>query len=72
MTKQDRPTLKSFFRNGALPTAEHYRDLIDSSVNQVEDGFSKTVPDGLRLHSAGSSLRVLSLYQGRAHPTRPG
>ncbi len=68
MTKQDRPTLKSFFRNGALPTAEHYRDLIDSSVNQVEDGFSKTVPDGLRLHSAGSSLRLLSLYQGAGTP----
>ena len=68
MTKQDRPTLKSFFRNGALPTAEHYRDLIDSTVNQVEDGFSKTVPDGLRVHSSGSSLRLLSLYQGAGTP----
>lgn len=68
MTKQDRPTLKSFFRNGALPTAEHYRDLIDSTVNQVEDGFSKTVPDGLRIHSVGSSLRLLSLYQGAGTP----
>ena len=68
MTKQDRPTLKSFFRNGALPTAEHYRDLIDSTVNQVEDGFSKTLTDGLRVHSAGSSLRLLSLYQGAGTP----
>lgn len=68
MTKQDRPTLKSFFRNGALPTAEHYRDLIDSTVNQVEDGFSKSVPDGLRIHSAGSSLRLLSFYQGAGTP----
>lgn len=68
MTKQDRPTLKSFFRNGALPSAEHYRDLIDSTVNQVEDGFSKSVPDGLRIHSAGSSLRLLSFYQGAGTP----
>lgn len=68
MTKQDRPTLKSFFRNGALPGAEHYRDLIDSTVNQVEDGFSKTVPDGLRIHSAGSSLRLLSFYEGAGTP----
>nr|WP_252733587.1 hypothetical protein [Paracoccus marinaquae] len=51
-----------------MPTAEHYRDLIDSTVNQVEDGFSKTVPDGLRIHSAGSSLRLLSLYQGAGTP----
>lgn len=68
MTKQDRPTLKSFFRSGALPTAEEYRDLIDSTVNQVDDGFAKTDSDGLRLNSVGSSLRVLSLYQGLGTP----
>lgn len=69
MTKQDRTTLKSFFRDGALPSAEHYRDLIDSGVNQVEDGFSKTPLDGLNLNSVGSSLRVLSLYEGLSAAT---
>ena len=64
MSKQDRTTLKSFFRGGALPTAEHYRDLIDSAVNQVDDGFDKTTTDGMKLASVGSSLRLLSLYQG--------
>ncbi|WP_300038636.1 hypothetical protein [uncultured Roseobacter sp.] len=68
MTKQDRATLKSFFRSGALPTATEYRDLIDSTVNQVDDGFAKTDADGLRLNSVGSSLRVLSLYQGLGTP----
>ncbi|MEM7490235.1 MAG: hypothetical protein AAF390_14030 [Pseudomonadota bacterium] len=63
MSKRDRTTLKSFFRDGALPGAEQYRDLIDSSVNQVEDGFDKTDLDGLRLSSIGSSLRVMSLYE---------
>ncbi|MCY4180867.1 MAG: hypothetical protein OXD48_11460, partial [Litoreibacter sp.] len=64
MSKRDRTTLKSFFSNGALPTAKEYRDLIDSSVNQVEDGFDKTEKDGLKLFSVGGSLRVMSLYQG--------
>lgn len=68
MTKQDRTTLKSFFREGALPTAEHYRDLIESCVNQVEDGFSKTAADGLQLASLGSSGRVLSFYEGVGTP----
>lgn len=68
MTKQDRPTLKSFFRAGALPTAEEYRDLIDSCVNQVDDGFQKTDADGLRLNSVGSSLRVMSFYKGLGTP----
>ncbi|MGY6633416.1 MAG: hypothetical protein ACXIU8_06675 [Alkalilacustris sp.] len=64
MSKQDRTTLKSFFRGGALPTAEHYRDLIDSAVNQVDDGFDKTTTDGMKLASVGSSLRLMSFYQG--------
>ncbi len=64
MSKQDRTTLKSFFREGALPTAEHYRDLIDSAVNQVEDGFDKTTTDGLKLSSVGASRRLMSLYKG--------
>ena len=68
MTKQDRTTLKSFFRDGALPTADRYRDLIDSTVNQIEDGFSKTPADGLRLSSVGASRAVLSLYQGLSTP----
>ncbi|MEM7295347.1 MAG: hypothetical protein AAF330_01780 [Pseudomonadota bacterium] len=68
MSKRDRTTLKSFFRKGALPSAENYRDLIDSSVNQVEDGFSKTDRDGLRLNSVGSSLRVMSIYEGLGTP----
>ena len=81
MSKQDRTTLKSFFRDGSMPTAEHFRDLIDSSVNQVEDGFEKTSADGLRLASVGDSSRLMSLFQGLGsrepswtldHGERPG
>lgn len=64
MTKQDRPTLKSFFRSGALPTEEEYSDLIDSTVNLMDDGFAKTEVDGLQLASKGGSERVMSFYQG--------
>ena len=64
-----------------MPTAEHFRDLIDSSVNQVEDGFEKTPADGLRIASSGESRRVMSLFQGLSsrepswiveHGERPG
>ena len=64
MSKQDRATLKSYFRKGALPTAEHYRDLIDSSVNQIEDGFDKTNAEGLAISSTGGAHRLVSLYEG--------
>ena len=36
MSKRDRPTLRKFFRDGALPTSEHYGDLIDSMVNRID------------------------------------
>ena len=64
MSKQDRATLKSYFRKGALPTAEQYRDLIDSAVNQVEDGFDKSKDEGLSLSSTGGSNRLMSWFEG--------
>lgn len=71
MKRRDRSTLKTFFRDGALPDAQQYSDLIDSTVNQLEDGFDKTDKDGLKLYSVGASLRVLSLYEdlGTPHPS---
>jgi len=64
MSKRDRPTLKKFFRNGALPTSEHYADLIDSVVNRIDDGFDKSERDGLRIASLGASPALLSFYNG--------
>jgi hypothetical protein len=64
MSKRDRPTLKKFFRDGALPTSEHYADLVDSMVNRIDDGFDKTEREGLRIASLGTSPMLLSLYNG--------
>ncbi len=64
MSKRDRPTLKKFFRDGALPTSEHYADLIDSVVNRIDDGFDKSERDGLRIASLGASPTLLSFYNG--------
>ena len=64
MSKRDRPTLKKFFRDGALPTAEHYGDFIDSMVNRIDDGFDKTEQDGLRIASIGASPTLVSFYNG--------
>jgi hypothetical protein len=64
MSKRDRPTLKKFFRDGALPTSEHYADLVDSMVNRIDDGFDKTEGEGLRIASLGSSPMLMSFYNG--------
>ncbi len=62
MTRRDRPTLKKFFADGELPTGDHFADLVDSTVNQVDDGFDKTKEDGLKLAPIEPSTRLMSLY----------
>lgn len=62
MAKRNRSTLKNYFRPGAMPCAEHFADLIDSSVNQLEEGFDKPATTGLQL-TALDQQHLLSFYQ---------
>lgn len=65
-----RNTLKNFFKRGSFPTEVHFADLIDSTVNKIDDGLSKSARDGLLLAPQGSSKRVISFYESirDAHP----
>ncbi len=63
MSLQNRDTLKGFFRKGKLPSEGHFNDLIDSMVNKVDDGMSKTIEDGLMLSPIGSSQKLMSFYK---------
>lgn len=63
MSQKDRQTLKNLFRKGSLPTQNSFADIIDSSINKIDDGFSKSMDDGLMLSPIGESERVLSVYK---------
>ncbi|GAB4396926.1 MAG: hypothetical protein OHK0053_12140 [Microscillaceae bacterium] len=63
MSLQNRNTLKTFFRKGQMPTEGHFNDLIESMVNKVDDGLSKTIEDGLQLSPIGPSQKLLSFYK---------
>lgn len=63
MSLQNRETLKSFFRKGNLPTEGDFADFIDSAVNRVDDGLSKTMDEGLMLSPIGKSEKLLSFYR---------
>lgn len=41
-----RAELKKYFKNGQVPSETHYEYLIDSMINQQEDGFSKDDENG--------------------------
>ncbi len=57
-----REELKKFFRNGGIPTENHFGYLIDSVVNKEDDGFAKDEQNGLHVSSLGSSKRLVTFY----------
>lgn len=59
----NRITLKNFFRKGSVPTETNFADLIDSSINIVEDGIGRSVEDGFRIAPMGYSKRLISFYE---------
>ena len=64
----NRQTLKNYFRRGRMPTEENFSDLIESMVNKQEDGFSKSMEDGLVLAPQGNSKRVMSFFENMKDP----
>lgn len=63
MSMKDRKTLKNYFRKGNLPSEANFEHLIDSSVNKIDDGFSKTEDEGLMLSNIGESEKIISFYE---------
>lgn len=49
MAKTNRRTLKEYFGKGKKPDSGQFADLIDSMLNIVDDGFSKSAERGLLL-----------------------
>ncbi len=63
MAKRRRSTLKHFFRKGSLPSADQFGDLVDSTVNQVDDGFDKTAENGVEISSLGAYDSLISFFR---------
>lgn len=63
----DRETLKSFFKKGSFPSEVNFADLLDSTVNKVDDGFEKNRDDGLKLSPQGSSKTLISFFEKINH-----
>ena len=66
MEKLDRAEIKKKFEKGKMPSSIDFGSLIDSMVNILEEGFDKTVNDGLKLTQLLDSGRLLSFYKNIA------
>ena len=59
----NRQTLKNYFKKGSFATEKHFIDLIDSSLNIVDDGVSIQPDDGLKLNPIGFSTKLISFFK---------
>ena len=66
MAKKNRRTLKRFFSEGSLPTEDQFGDLIDSSLNTIDEGLDKTPQNGLELSLVGDHDRLISFFRTSA------
>ncbi|MCR5568433.1 MAG: hypothetical protein K6G31_04075 [Paludibacteraceae bacterium] len=55
MAKTNRRTLKEYFAAGKKPDSSQFADLIDSMLNIVDDGFTKTSEGGMTLSPTNGS-----------------
>ena len=63
MTRRNRETLKNYFRDGQLPSQDHFADLIDSMLNMSDEGFRKTVENGDEIYAPVGHDALLSFYR---------
>lgn len=63
MALENRETLKSYFKKGSMPQEGHFADLVDSFVNKIDDGLSKTIDEGLMLSPIGASPKLMSFFE---------
>ena len=63
MAKRNRITLKDFFRRGALPSESQFGDLIDSTLNLIDEGFDKSAEYGLEISPLRDQSSLLSFFK---------
>ncbi len=59
----NRQTLKNYFKKGGFATEKHFVDLIDSSLNVVDDGISIQREHGLKINPIGFSTKLISFFK---------
>lgn len=65
MANHNRATLRNFFRAGRLPTEENFADLIDSTLNMVDEGYAKSPENGVEITALGATNALASFYTQR-------
>jgi len=63
MALLNRQSLINYFKKGSAPSEKHFADLIESTVNIVDDGISRQGENGFKITPVGKSNRLISFYK---------
>lgn len=66
MPKKNRETLKNYFKKGGFATEKEFSDLIDSSMNIIDDGISINAKNGLKLNPLGIFTKLVSFFKKKS------
>ncbi len=71
MSTRSRAELKGFFKTNAIPTQSNFEDLIDSALNQTDDGLVRLPSDALTINAAGPEQTLLRFSSVSASGSTP-
>lgn len=71
MATKKRLELKALFKNGSIPTAQHFADLIDSTLNKRDDHFFGLWQPGTAYYPGDVVIFGKSMYMVRAETLKP-
>lgn len=63
MAQRNRETLKNYFRQGKRPGEQEFEDLIDSTLNTLDDGYAGSPQTGIELTPQTHQGTVISIYR---------
>lgn len=63
MSRENRKTLKAYFKAGSLPSQNQFEDLIDSMLNIIDEGFDKSPKEGFKIAQLSDTGKLLSFFE---------
>ena len=63
MSTKNRAILKNYFLKGSIPKENHFQDLIDSNLNQEDDGIWKEQDEALKIKAEGQNDEIMQFYK---------
>ncbi|MDC3253776.1 MAG: hypothetical protein P8M17_00870 [Saprospiraceae bacterium] len=61
--RRTRKSLKRIFKKGNVPTEAGFANLIDSTINIIDDGINKSMKNGYEFAPKGDSNSLLSFFK---------